>query len=94
MSGENMKDVYAAAAGKAFERCMTAMSDVLPEFGNNTGEFVMANAYVAGGILSSCLVFADTPQDKQALKMHLLSAMESVLENTIQTLTPPDGPGN
>ena len=51
-----MKENYGPIATKAFEDCMQVMMNILPAYGNNTAEFVMATTYVGGGILSSALV--------------------------------------
>lgn len=95
MSSEDLKhEVYEAAARKAFDDCMVVMHDILPVYGNDTSEFIFANAYVAGGILSSTLAFAQNHQDLIALRHHLLNAIVNVLDNSIAAMTPPEGKGN
>ena len=90
MSGENMKENYGPIATKAFEDCMQVMMNILPAYGNNTSEFVMATTYVAGGILASALVFAPDHAARIILKAHLMQAMDSVLEQQIQEMKKQD----
>ena len=89
MSGEDMKENYGPIATKAFEDCMQVMMNILPAYGNNTSEFVMATTYVGGGILSSALVFAPDHAGRIILKAHLMQAIDSILEEQIKTLKHP-----
>lgn len=95
MSSEELKtDLYEQLAKKAFEDCISVMRDILPIYGDNLPEFIYANAYVAGGLLSSTLAFADNNDNLIALRHHLLNTMAQTLDTQIAAMTTPEGKGN
>lgn len=94
MSSENLKEIYNEVAMDAYERCMDIMAKSMPAFEGNTAEFINANVYVAGGMLAACQMFAQTRQEKEHMKVLMLTAVDNILQQNIEHYSPPEGLGN
>lgn len=94
MSSEELNNKYDTAAVGALSDCMDIMSAILPLYQDNTSEFILSNVYVAGGMLSACMMFADNVTDKQVMKGFMLNALSEILDKNIEAQAKHQGKAN